>query len=110
MSLLQAFVICFIAYLLYKLMKPSGVPKSTIDKLQKDISIAFSNIAKKHATKNKMTVVSCHDDLRSGDPALIDAAIKKIEAIFDKDIAEANEILAKYSDKSESDITNSTNQ
>lgn len=109
MNILEAFVICFIACLLYKLMKSSGLPISKVEQLKKDISISFANIAKKYAIEHKKTVVSCHDDLRSGDPVRVDAAIKKIEAIFDKDITDANELLAKYNDKPESSKSNSSN-
>lgn len=108
MTFLQAFVICFIAYLIYKLIKPTGLSKSDLDGLKKDISVAFATAVKKASLENKTTVALCHDDLRSGDIVRVDAAIKKIEAIFDKDIADSDEILAKYKDKPEAPISTPT--
>jgi len=100
MTALQAFVICFIAYLLYKLMKPSGLPTEMIEKVKKEISVGVANIFKKTALENKVTLANLRNELHSGDSIRVEAAIKKIEAIFDKDITDADEVLEQFRTKS----------
>lgn len=93
MSVLQAFVICFIAYLIYKLLSSSGgVPKSVIDKM----TVTLANGFKKTAQDHKDNLAAYYDDLHSGDTARIDAAIKKLDDKFNEEIAEADEIIAKH--------------
>lgn len=93
MSLLQAFVICFIAYLIYKLLSSSGgVSKSVIDKMTVTLAKGFKKVSQEH----KDTLAGCYADLHSGDSARIDAAIKKLDDKFNEEITEADEIIAKH--------------
>jgi len=96
MSFLQAFVMCFIAYLIYKVIKPSGIPKPLIEELKLDFLKASTNSFKESMITNKAKVVSHYDDLRSGDPVLVEQAIAQINAVFDEDIVDADKNIAKY--------------
>jgi hypothetical protein len=107
MSILEAFVICFIAGLLYKIMKPSGVPSTVMEKLKADFMKASATLFKESNIKNKTKVADYHADLRSGDPIRVEEAIQRIDAIFDAEILASESTIAQYSDKAESTITNS---
>lgn len=96
MSFLQAFVICFIAYLIYSLLKSSGgVPKSVIDEMTVTLAKGFKKASQEH----KETLAGCYDDFHSGDTARIDAAIKKLDDKFNEEITEADEIIDKHEKK-----------
>lgn len=96
MSLLQALVICFIAYLIYKLLSSSGgVPKSIIDQMTVTLAKGFKKVSQEH----KETLAGCYNDLHSGDSVRIDAAIKKLDDKFNEEIAEADQIIAKHTEK-----------
>ena len=96
MSFLQAFVLCFIAYLIYKVIKPSGIPKPVIEELKLEVLKASANIFKESMITNKAKVASHYDDLRSGDPLRVEQAIAQINAVFDEDIVETDKNIAKY--------------
>lgn len=98
MSFLQAFVYCFIAYLLYKIIKPSGITKKAIEKLKCGFMKASAIEFKKANIKNKATVASNYEDLRSCDPIRIEQAIARIDAVFDEEIQESDSLIAKYND------------
>jgi uncharacterized membrane protein YcgQ (UPF0703/DUF1980 family) len=106
MSLLQAFVICFIAYLIYKLLSSGGVPKSVIDKMTVTLAKGFKKVSQEH----KETLAGCYDDFHSGDTARIDAAIKKLDDKFNEEMAEADEIIAKHNEKPTTATPNITKQ
>lgn len=104
MSFLQAFVICFIAYLIYKLLTSGGVSQSVIGKMTVSLAKGFKGVSQEY----KDTLAESYDDLHSGDTARIDAAIKKLDDKFNREIADADEILAKHEKKpvtSTSDIS-----
>jgi hypothetical protein len=110
MGFTQAFVICFIAYLIYKVIKPSGLPKTYVDKLIADITKTIAVKFKESNLKNKATVALNYDDLRSGDPARVEQAIARIEEVFDSEIVDCDEVLAKYKDKPETTVSNCQNK
>lgn len=101
MTLTQAFVICFVVYMVYKLMQPSGLPKEMVDKLTKEISINVANVFKRSALENKLTLAKLRNDLHSGDSERVESAINQIEAIFDKDIQDANDVIEHFRKKQE---------
>ena len=98
MSFLQAFVYCFIAYLLYNIIKPSGITKKAIEKLKCGFMKASAIEFKEANIKNKATVASNYEDLRSCDPIRIEQAIARIDAVFDDEILDSEAIIAKYTD------------
>lgn len=96
MSFLQAFVMCFIAYLIYKVIKPSGIPKPILEELKLNFLKASATEFKKSMIINKAKVASHYDDLRSGDPVRVEHAIAQINDVFDEDIVDADKNIAKY--------------
>lgn len=100
MGLLQALVICFIAYLIYKAITGTsrGLSKEEIDKLRYEMSTNISEEFKKSALKNKETALTYFDDLRSGDPLRVEQALYGIEAIFDEDVASAEKNISEAKD------------
>lgn len=82
-------------------MKPSGLPKETIAQMTKEISINVANVFKKTALENKLTLAKLRNELHSGDYDRVETAINQIEAIFDKDIKDADEVLDKFKTKTE---------
>lgn len=80
-------------------MKPSGLPKETIAQMTKEICVNISNLVKKSALENKVLLHKLRNDLHSGDSVRVENAINQIEAIFDKDIKDADEVLDKFKTK-----------
>lgn len=95
MSFLQAFVICFVTYFIYKLLTSGGVSQSVIDKMTVSLAKGFKKVSQEH----KETLAGCYADFHSGDTARIDAAIKKLDDKFNEEITEADEIIDKHEKK-----------
>jgi len=96
MSLTQAFLFAFIAYLTYKLL--ANFNSVDMKKIKKDIlsTVINANIQKSKTYKSDFEnhLVA----LRSGNPVMVEEAIQKYEATLQQDLKELEDFRQKIED------------